>query len=97
VLSLLLNQCDRQRGEPSALARPDHPIWPRLALLRSTNVAYNNKYTCTVCGRKSQRRKGDVNDLEVHHIDPNGGYGEDKLRTACLPCHYRLTAIQQAD
>jgi hypothetical protein len=56
-----------------------------------------DKYTCTVCGYKSQRRKGDVNDLEIHHIDPNGGYGVDNLRTACIPCHYRLTAIQQAD
>jgi len=60
-------------------------------------VFLRDKYTCTVCGYKSQRRKGDVNDLEVHHVDPDGGYGVDNLRTVCLSCHHRLTAIQQAD
>jgi hypothetical protein len=60
-------------------------------------VFRRDRYTCTVCGFKSQRRKGDVNDLEVHHVDPDGGYGVDNLRTVCLPCHQRLTAIQQAD
>lgn len=60
-------------------------------------VFYRDKHTCTVCGYKSQRRKGDVNDLEVHHIDPDGGCGIDNLRTVCLPCHHRLTAIQQAN
>ncbi|MBU0491239.1 MAG: group II intron reverse transcriptase/maturase [Chloroflexi bacterium] len=56
-----------------------------------------DRYTCTACGYKSQRRKGDVNDLEVHHIDPEGGWELDNLQTVCLPCHRRLTAIQQAD
>ncbi len=37
----------------------------RLALRR-------DRCTCTVCGYKSQRQKGDVHDLEVHHVDPNG-------------------------
>jgi hypothetical protein len=60
-------------------------------------VFWRDNFTCTACGYKSQRRKGDVNDLEVHHVDPNGGYGTDNLRTVCLPCHYRLTAIQQTD
>lgn len=59
-------------------------------------VFLRDNYACTVCGYKSQRRKGDVNDLEVHHIDPDGGCGVDNLRTVCLPCHHRLTAIQQA-
>ena len=48
--------------------------------------------TCTVCGYKSKRRKGDVNDLEVHHIDPDGGNDPDNLRTVCLSCHRRLMA-----
>lgn len=60
-------------------------------------VFRRDKYTCTECGFKSQRGKGDVNDLEVHHIDPEGGYGVDNLRTVCLPCHRKLEAIQQAD
>ena len=60
-------------------------------------VLWRDKYTCTVCGYKSQRQKGEVNELEVHHIDPNGGYEVDNLYTVCLPCHRRLTAIQQAD
>jgi hypothetical protein len=60
-------------------------------------VLQRDKHICTACGYKSQRRKGDVNDLEVHHVDPDGGYGVDNLRTLCLPCHNRFTAIQQAD
>jgi group II intron reverse transcriptase/maturase len=54
-------------------------------------------YTCTVCGYKTQRQKGEVNDLEIHHVDPDDDYGVDNLRTVCLPCHQRLTAIEQAD
>ena len=54
-------------------------------------VLCRDRYTCTVCGYKSQRRKGDVNDLEVHHIDPQGGYEIDNLRTVCLSCHRHLT------
>lgn len=60
-------------------------------------VFRRDKYACTECGFKSQRGKGDVNDLEVHHIDPDGGYGVENLRTVCLPCHRKLEAIQQAD
>jgi RNA-directed DNA polymerase len=60
-------------------------------------VFRRNKYACTECGFKSQRGKGDVNDLEVHHVDPDGGYGVDNLRTVCLPCHRKLGAIQQAN
>ena len=56
-----------------------------------------DKYTCRMCGYKSQRRKGDVHDLEVHHVDPKGGCGTDNLQTVCLPCHHRLTANEQAD
>jgi RNA-directed DNA polymerase len=53
-------------------------------------VLCRDHYTCTVCGYKSQRRKGDVNDLEVHHVDPNGGWDADNLSTVCLSCHRRL-------
>lgn len=60
-------------------------------------VLRRDEYTCTVCGYKSQRQKGDVHDLEVHHVDPNGDNSVDNLRTVCLPCHHRLTAILQAD
>jgi hypothetical protein len=56
-----------------------------------------DNYTCTVCGYRSQRHKGEVNDLEVHHRDPNGGNDMDNLVTVCLPCHRRLSAISQAD
>ena len=51
-------------------------------------------YTCTVCGYKTQRQKGEVNDLEAHHTNPDGGYGVANLQTVCLPCHRALTAIQ---
>lgn len=54
-------------------------------------------YTCTVCGYKSKRRKGQVNDIEGHHLDPQGGSGLDNLQTVCLPCHRRLTAVAQAN
>jgi len=60
-------------------------------------VLRRDGYTCTVCGFKSRRQKGEVNDLEVHHVDPEGGYGIDNLQTVCLPCHRRLTAMEQAD
>lgn len=60
-------------------------------------VLQRDKYTCTECGYKSQRQKGDVHDLETHHVDPNGDHSADNLRTVCLKCHHRLTAIQQAD
>lgn len=60
-------------------------------------VFQRDRYTCTVCGYKSQRQKGDVHDLEAHHVDPNGDNSVDNLSTVCLPCHYQLTAIQQAD
>lgn len=60
-------------------------------------VFRRDKYSCTVCGYRSQRQKGDVHDLEVHHVDPDGGDGEDNLQTVCLPCHYRLKAIQRAN
>lgn len=60
-------------------------------------VFQRDNYTCTVCGYRSQRRKGEVNDLEVHHRDPDGGHSLDNLVTVCLPCHQRLSAISQAD
>jgi hypothetical protein len=56
-----------------------------------------DKYTCRMCGYKSKRCKGDVHDVEVHHVDPKGGCGTDNLQTVCLPCHHRLTANEQAD
>lgn len=55
------------------------------------SVFQRDHYTCTVCGYISQRQKGDVHDLEVHHVDPNGSYGESNLQTVCLSCHHRLT------
>lgn len=55
------------------------------------SVFRRDKFTCTVCGYKSQRQKGDVHDLEIHHIDPEGGYEAENLRTVCLACHRRLT------
>jgi hypothetical protein len=53
-----------------------------------------DNYTCTVCGYKSQRQKGEVHDLEVHHANPDGGFEVENLRRVCLPCHHRLTAIR---
>lgn len=55
------------------------------------NVFRRDDYTCTVCGYKSQRQKGDVHDLETDHINPEGGYDANNLRTVCLACHRRLT------
>jgi group II intron reverse transcriptase/maturase len=66
----------------------------KYSLMYFTNresVFRRDHYTCTVCGYKSQRGKGDVHDLEVHHIDPEGGYEEDNLQTVCLSCHRCLT------
>lgn len=62
-----------------------------------TLALQRDRYTCTVCGYRSQRQKGDVHDLEVHHVDPDGDYGVNNLCTVCLPCHQRLTANEQAD
>jgi RNA-directed DNA polymerase len=56
-----------------------------------------DQYTCTECGYKSQRQKGEVHDLETHHINPDGGNNVDNLQTVCIPCHQQLTAIRQAD
>jgi group II intron reverse transcriptase/maturase len=57
-------------------------------------VFQRDKHTCTVCGYRSQRQKGEVNDLEVHHINPDGGWEINNLQVVCLLCHYRLTAVQ---
>ncbi|MBN1138381.1 MAG: HNH endonuclease, partial [Anaerolineae bacterium] len=65
--------------------------------LNRREALQRDRYTCTVCGYRSQRRRGDVNDLEVHHIDPQGGHGLDNLQTVCRPCHNRLRTIEQAD
>ncbi|MCL4294088.1 MAG: HNH endonuclease [Anaerolineae bacterium] len=54
-----------------------------------------DNYTCTVCGYKLQRHKGEVHDLEIHHNNPKGDYSLDNLQTVCLPCHQHLTG--QAD
>jgi RNA-directed DNA polymerase len=51
-------------------------------------------YTCTVCGYKSQRGKGEVHDLEAHHIDRAAGDMMDNLQTLCIPCHHKRTAIE---
>ena len=55
-------------------------------------VLRRDKFTCTKCGYKSQRQKGDVHDLEIHHINPEGDYKADNLQTVCIPCHQQLTA-----
>jgi len=56
-------------------------------------VFQRDQYTCTECGYKSQRQKGDVHDLEVHHINADGDHRVDNLQTVCIPCHQQLTAI----
>lgn len=56
-----------------------------------------DQYTCVVCGYKSQRQQGEEHDLEVHHINPSDGNGLDNLQTVCLPCHRKLTTLEQAD
>lgn len=60
-------------------------------------VLQRDNYTCTRCSYRSQRQKGEVHDLEIHHIDPEGDYQVDNLQTVCLSCHYQLTATRQAD
>lgn len=61
-----------------------------------SKVLQRDHYTCTNCGYQTQRRRGDVNDLEVHHIDPNGGWQTGNLCTVCQSCHRRLTKQEQA-
>ena len=75
----------RNKGKYNAVYFINRPI-----------VLQRDEFTCVVCGYKSKRQKGQVNDLEVHHIDPNGGSHTDNLQTVCLECHRRLTAIEQA-
>jgi Zn ribbon nucleic-acid-binding protein len=65
-----------------------------LYLLRRRDVFRRDDHTCTECGYHSQRKKGEVHDLECHHIDPDGGHAMENLRTVCIPCHQRLTAGQ---
>lgn len=54
-----------------------------------------DRFTCTKCGYTSKRNPGDVPDLQVHHLDPNGGNELSNLVTVCLECHHKLTAIEQ--
>ncbi|HEU4634724.1 MAG TPA: group II intron reverse transcriptase/maturase [Edaphobacter sp.] len=65
-----------------------------LYLLRRREVFWRDHYTCTECGYKSQRKRGDVHDLECHHIDPDGGHVLENLKTVCNTCHHHLTAMQ---
>jgi hypothetical protein len=91
---------DREAIESVAIGRASrwHTGKYSLAYFHNRGVAFQrDRYTCTVCGYKTQRQKGEVNDLEVHHVDPNGDYGADNLCTVCIPCHQRLTAVEQAD
>jgi RNA-directed DNA polymerase len=59
--------------------------------LRRKEVFQRDRYTCTECGYRTQRQRGDIHDLECHHIDPEGGNERENLRTVCLPCHWKLT------
>jgi len=63
-----------------------------LYFLRRKDVFQRDDYTCTECGYQSQRKRGEVNDLECHHITPQGGQEMENLRTVCLSCHHKLTA-----
>jgi len=55
-------------------------------LLQQRKLAFQRDgYTCTECGYKSQRGKGEVHDLEAHHIDRAAGDMLDNLQTLCLP------------
>jgi RNA-directed DNA polymerase len=65
-----------------------------LYLLRRREVFWRDDYTCTECGYKSQRNRGDVHDLECHHIDPDGGHVLENLKTVCITCHHHVTAMQ---
>ena len=69
-----------------------------LAYFHNRKVVFQrDQYTCTECGYKSQRQKGDVHDLEIHHINPDGDHKADNLQTVCILCHQQLTAIRRAD
>lgn len=69
-----------------------------LAYFHNRKVVFQrDRYTCTECGYKSQRQKGEVHDLEIHHINSDDDHKVDNLQTVCIPCHQQLTAIQQAD
>ena len=65
-----------------------------LYFLHRKEVFQRDAYTCTECGYRSQRKRDDINDLECHHIDPQGGHGMKNLTTVCLSCHHRLTVKQ---
>ena len=56
-------------------------------------VFRRDHYTCTECGYKSQRQKGEVHDLEIHHINPESDSQANNLQTVCIPCHQQLMAI----
>ena len=62
-----------------------------LYFLRRKEAFRRDRYTCTACGYRSQRQKGEIHDLECHHIDPEGGNELTNLRTVCKPCHLTLT------
>jgi hypothetical protein len=70
----------------------EHRDYPIIYFLRRKEVFRRDRYTCTECGYRSQRQKGEVHDLECHHIVPGGGHAMANLRTVCLPCHHKITA-----
>ena len=85
---------DRETIENAEIGQASRWYEGKYSLTYFTNresVFRRDQYTCTLCGYKSQRQKGDVHDLEIHHIDPEGGYEEDNLKTVCLSCHRCLT------
>ena len=48
-------------------------------------------YRCADCGRSRQ----EANEIDVHHIDPDGGDHPDNLVGLCRRCH--LAARHQRD
>jgi hypothetical protein len=48
-----------------------------------------DKYTCTRCEYQSLRQKGEVHDLEIHHINDKEDNNLNNLMTVCLPCHHQ--------
>ena len=83
-----INQCDRECCGADAFTGPGHPIWPRSALLRSNNVAYN-----TLKGARTVPRGLGASDgpwlPDPPHVVSRGNTVSD----ANLLCQIELDAI----
>jgi 5-methylcytosine-specific restriction endonuclease McrA len=83
---------DHEVIERAEFTRRKGDNYPDVYFLRRREVFRRDRYTCTECGYRSQRQRGEVHDIECHHIAPDGGHELTNLRTVCIACHQKLTA-----